>query len=209
MLKIPEMKKILVPILLVCVFISSARAQDSTDSEEPKKGFDRSKLFAGGNFGLSFGDYTLVNISPQVGYRFNNYFAAGIGINGQYTQIKYTYGSNETYARENYGVAGLNIFGRLYPIQQLFIQAQPELNYIWGSRKYYEPDPDEKTSLNAKILPSLLIGAGGVLPMGQAGGLLLMAQYDVLNKTNNLNSSDPVTPYGNQVFFSIGFNFGL
>ncbi|WP_152616727.1 hypothetical protein [Flavihumibacter solisilvae] len=199
------MKKILVPILLVCVFISSARAQDSTGADEPKKGFDRSRLFVGGNFGLSFGNYTLVNLSPQVGYRFNNYLAAGIGINGQYTQIKHEDINGNTAARENYGVAGLNIFGRFYPIQQAFILVQPELNYIWGSYKYY--DPEIKSSLNAKILPSLLVGAGGVLPMGGAGGLLVMVQYDVLHKTGN--GYDPGTPYGSNAFFSIGFNFGL
>ena len=204
--KITEMKKILVPILLVCIFISSARAQDSTGTDEPKKGFDRSRLFVGGNFGLSFGDYTIVNVSPQVGYRFNQYLAAGIGINGQYTQIKYEDVNGDTWQRENYGVAGMNIFGRFYPIQQAFVSLQPELNYIWGSVKQYG-NPETKYSLNAKIIPSMLVGAGGVLPMGGAGGLLVMVQYDVLHKSGTGN--DPGTPYGSNAFFSIGFNFGL
>ena len=41
-------------------------AQDS----ETKGGFDKSKLFFGGNLGLAFGTYTIVNVSPLVGYQF-------------------------------------------------------------------------------------------------------------------------------------------
>ncbi len=37
---------------------------------------------------------------------------------------------------ERQGYGGLNIFGRFYPIQYAFLQAQPEMNYSWGSVKY-------------------------------------------------------------------------
>lgn len=191
-----------IALVMCSVAVMAQEPEKETDTE--KKGFDRSRLFVGGNFGLSFGDYTFINVSPQVGYRFTNLFAAGIGVNGQYTSFRERYGS-ETVSRSNYGVTGMNIFGRLYPIQQAFIQVQPELNYIWGSRKLY--NPDEKYSINGKILPSFLIGAGGILPMGNVGGLMVMVQYDVLNK--NGYNSDPSTPYGNRPFVSIGFNFGL
>lgn len=43
-------------------------------------GFDMSKLTVGGNFGLQFGDYTIVNISPQVGYKFSKHFTFGTGL---------------------------------------------------------------------------------------------------------------------------------
>src|SRR5215212_390544 len=114
------LKKIIFSLIIVSVALS-VRAQDE---EEPKKGFNKENLFYGGTFGLSFGSsYTLVNVSPQVGYRFNRYVAAGAGINFIYSSSKFAD------FRENYGVAGLNIFGRFYPIEQVFIQAQPELNY--------------------------------------------------------------------------------
>jgi hypothetical protein len=65
------MKKFLLTACLFALFSAVATAQD--EGEEPvKQGFDKSKLFFGGNFGLGFGNVsTLVNVSPQVGYRFN------------------------------------------------------------------------------------------------------------------------------------------
>lgn len=186
--------KSLLALGLLSTLSFSLFAQD----EEPKKGFDRNKLFISGNFGLSFGDFTLVNISPQIGYRFNNFLAAGVGVNGIYSSARSRYINGQTASRENYGVVGLNIFGRVYPIQYAFVQLQPELNYTWGKLKEYDPDAVYK--LEGKIVPSLLAGAGAAIPAGR-GAFIIMAQYDVL-QTNR-------TPYGEKVFFSFGFNFGL
>jgi hypothetical protein len=124
------MKKFFISACLFAILGSVAHAQD----EEPeKKGFDRDKLFFGGNFGLAFGSAsTLVNVSPQIGYRFNRYLAAGAGVNFIYSSYKYSYtGANYDY-QEQYGVTGLNVFGRFYTIDLLFVQAQPEANYVWG-----------------------------------------------------------------------------
>ena len=80
--KIRIMFKKLLFSLIIAVAALQVKAQDE---EEPKKGFDKEKLFFGGNFGLGFGsNQTSINISPQVGYRFNKYLAAGAGINFVY-----------------------------------------------------------------------------------------------------------------------------
>src|SRR5687767_1339338 len=68
-------------LLAICLFSTLTLPLFAQDEEEPKKGFDKDKVFIGGNFGLSFGDFTLINVSPQLGYRFNNVLAAGVGIN--------------------------------------------------------------------------------------------------------------------------------
>src|SRR4249919_3238095 len=118
------MKRISLIFALSAILFNAATAQD----DGSKKGFDKSRLFIGGTFGLGFSSYsTAINISPQVGYRFSQLFAAGVGINYAYYNYKYyTYGTNEIYQRDIFSYAGLNVFGRIYPIPQFFIHAQPE-----------------------------------------------------------------------------------
>lgn len=188
------MKKLLFLSLILLATVSSF-AQDETDNP---KGFQKDKLFVGGYFGLTFGDYTLINISPQVGYRFNKFLAAGVGINGQYVSIKERYTSGEVYSKTEQGVIGLNVFGRFYPFQQFMIQVQPEGNYIFGNTKYYNPNAEYK--IDAQIVPSLLMGGGLVLPAGN-GAMIIGVFYDVLQKPNS--------PYGNQAIINFGYNFSL
>ncbi|RYY31225.1 MAG: hypothetical protein EOO04_02090 [Chitinophagaceae bacterium] len=190
------MKKILAAVLVMF----AAFAVNAQEEAVEKTGFDRSRLFAGGNFALNFGSITIVNISPQLGYRFNRYLAAGVGVNAQYSSFRTLNAyDGSTFSRENFGVGGLNIFGRFYPIDQVILQVQPEANYVWGKVKYYNPAQEVK--LDGKIVPSVLVGAGGAIPMGGAGAFIVMAQYDLLQNER--------TPYGNKIFFNFGYNFGL
>jgi hypothetical protein len=180
--------------LSVCMQVS---AQEELPGEAPK-GFDKSRLFFGGNFGASFGDYTLVNVSPQLGYRFSNFFAAGAGVNFIYSSYKQRDLYNDPIYRDNYGVSGLNIFGRVYPINVVMLQVQPEINYTWGKRKYFDGLPDSK--LENKFVPSVLLGAGAAIPTGP-GAFMVMMQYDVLQNVRS--------PYGTRPFLSFGYNMGF
>lgn len=190
------MKKFLLTASLLALFSVAAVAQD--EGEEPvKQGFDKNKLFFGGNFGLGFGSIsTIINVSPQIGYRFNRYLAAGAGINFIYSSYKYEWSVPQY--KEQYGVTGLNIFGRFYPIDYAFVQLQPEANYTWLRYKYYDDRPDDK--LPNKIVPSLLGGVGAAIPAGR-GAFIVMAQYDLLQNERS--------PYGNRAFFNFGYNIGF
>lgn len=191
------MKKYLILIAVACSCFYTASAQEE---EQSKKGFQREKLFVGGNFGLTFGDYTLINISPQLGYRFTNFFAAGIGINAQYISVKDRYSNGELYSKRASGVAGLNVFGRVYPISQIMLQLQPEANYVFGKITYYDRSPASEYNTDAMIVPSVLAGGGAVLPAGR-GAMIVSVFYDVLQHEHS--------PYGRRPIYNIGFNFGL
>jgi len=188
-------KCLLVLLLSSCSIMAFAQDEEG----EEKKGFDPEKLFFGGTFGASFGSYTFVNVSPIVGYQFNRYFAAGTGINFIYSSSKYDYGNPNLDYKNEYGVVGLPVFARFYPINFLFLHAQPEMNYTWGKVKFYDGSPDQK--LDPKFVPSVLVGVGAAIPLGGngRGAMTVMYQYDVVQ--------DPRSPYGTNGFLSIGFNF--
>lgn len=188
-------------LLLMCLAVVSrgfSQYEDKPPANEEIKGFDKSKLFFGGSFGLSFGDQTLINVSPQVGYRFNQYFAAGAGVNFIYSSLKSFYTNGDVFSRQSLGYAGLNVFGRVYPIEYILLQVQPEMNYSWG--KYKEYNPDATYNLPGKFVPSLLLGAGGAIPAGR-GAFIIMGQYDVIQ--------DPRGPYGKNIFLNFGYNIGF
>jgi len=197
-------KGVLRKTILVIAFCASAMfvsAQDEEEEkEEEKKGFQKEKLFFGGNFGLTFGNFTLINVSPQIGYRFTDHVAAGVGLNLQYISIKEKYTNGDLYRKSTQGVTGLNVFGRLYPIKQFMIQVQPEMNYVFGKEFYYDTNPRQEYKLDAQIVPSLLLGGGLVIPSGR-GAFITSVFYDVLQ--------DPNTPYGKRLIVNFTYNIGF
>ncbi len=193
------MKKALFICIASLLFAPVLFAQQEPDAPE-KQGFQKEKLFLGGNFGLSFGDYTLINISPQIGYRFNQTLAVGFGLNGQYVSFKERDAwTNDPQHKVSQTVFGLNVFGRVYPVRNIMLQAQPELNYLFGKQIYYGP-PKQEYKLDAVLAPSLLLGGGAVLPTGRSE-LLITLFYDVLQNKN--------APYGARPIFNVGYNVGF
>ena len=172
-----------------------------TDTAETKKGFDPDRLVIGGNLGASFGDYTFVNLAPQVGYMINKYITAGVGVNYLYQSVKYYDNSGNDFYRNNLSYAGVNLFTRVFPVRFLFISAQPELDYSWGKTKfkgaYSELYNDVK--LDGKFVPAFLVGAGAVLSPNGKGGMFISLQYDVIQNNRS--------PYGTRPYLNIGFGF--
>lgn len=177
------MKKLLLSIFSLIIVTLCIEAQNSTSSSK----FDKNKLSVGGNFGLQFGDYTVINISPQVGYDLSKYFTVGTGFG-------YTYYKDKGYSN-NYRVdykssyLSYNIFGRIYPIREIVLSLQPEISRMWQTIDYGRESVSE-----TKFVPSLLIGGGF-----SYGGMIAMIQYDLIQDIN--------TPYGNSIFYTVGYCF--
>lgn len=153
-------------------------------------GFDKSKLVFGGNFGLQFGDYTIVNVSPQIGYNFSKYCTLGAGIGYTYYNDKYRAGNGQKYDDKS-SYLSMNIYGRFYPIQYIVLGIQPEISRMWRST-----DTPAGEYKNNKFVPTVLVG-GGI----RLGGMIAMIQYDVVQ--------DAYSPYGDNIFYSVGYTFSF
>lgn len=139
----------------------------------------------GGSVGMSFGNYTSVSISPQVGYMWNNIFALGLGLSYNYYDHK-----DRDYTL-NY--VGLNLSLRLFPIRYVHLYAQPEVYRRWGS--VHGKDTEEK------VFAALLLGGGLSLPVGPSSTMHITLYYDVIQ--------DKYTPHGNKIGYSIGYTFNF
>ena len=203
------MKQIFLALLLLAG-TKMAVAQDTTrpyerrvftePKEQKEGGFDKSRLFVGGGLGLSFGSFTNINVSPMIGYRFSSLFAAGVNVNFQYGSERYRYDDGDTYLRNQYTLLGGGIFGRVYPLDIIFIQANPEYNHISLKATDYRPDP-KQTTKDKYGVPSLLLGVGYNQAIGANSAFTIMVSYDVLQDDRSL--------YYNRPIFSAGVNLGL
>jgi len=74
---------------MILLTFSTAAAQEKKSKSE----FWRRVQFGGG-LGLGFGSgYTDIAVAPSAIYNFNDYFAAGVGLQGSYVKVKNSYDS--------------------------------------------------------------------------------------------------------------------
>jgi len=192
--------------LLICFFflatVQLAHAQYYKTDTLTHKGFDPSKLILGGSLGAVFGDYTNVDVSPLVGYRFTQYIAAGVNLNAQYGQYRSRdFYTNETIQRDKYTIFGAGIWGRVYPLPMLFVHIQPEYNFVTQSSTYYAGSNVKQTIKTNYAVPSLLLGAGYTQSVGGRVGVGISILYDVLQ--------DNRSPYNNSLIYRVGAGIGF
>lgn len=170
------MKKIAIFLFFILTGITTAQAQ-----------FNVNRLTFGGGLGLQFGDYTVVNVAPQVGYDFNRYLNAGAG-------FTYTYYKNkENGWKETNSYLGFNVYGKVYPIPYVVLSVQPEINRMWRTQEQRATHTKTKEE---EFVPVFLVGGGLRL-----GSVTAMIQYDVAQDDNS--------PYGNRLFYSVGYTFNF
>ncbi len=162
--------------------VNAAELNEESSFQEKGK-FNSNRLVLGGTFGISLGNSTTINISPQIGYALTNSFVVGGGVSYNY----YNYNRYDL----SLSYLGLNAYVRFHPIQYITLQIQPEVYGRWGKEDGY--------SIDGKVVPAVLIGAGALIPVTYNSGLSLMLYYDIVQ--------DDWSPYGNQVFYSIGYTF--
>ncbi len=193
------MRKYTFPVVLasILLFISSSSfAQKNTDS----------RFFWGGNLGLMFGTYTIIDISPEVGYKVTERFHVGTGLT--YTYYKYkiegTYNGPNTTSGYSFSTSiyGGRLFTRFYALPNLFLQAEDEIINLDlpVAPDLYPKDP----SLKRLWLNSVLVGGGYGYAFNADGPALSIA---LLFRINH-DKYDDFYPYQNPIV-RIGLGFGF
>jgi hypothetical protein len=193
------MKKLIVALLLLIscssfaqqVYTSSGKAVNARKQQKRDKGFDTDKLIFGGWFGAQFGTVTSVNISPIVGYKISERFAAGIGVGYQYFNYK------DNYEKDN--VLQLSVWGRYKITDQIFAHVEPQ-NII---ASYKIDAPNGYYDKGQISYNKFLVGGGYRTPITERSSFTIMLLYDVLQDVNNPNPNKAaITPM-------MGFNIGF
>jgi hypothetical protein len=190
-------------ILAACSFliITGCFAQDET---EKQKGYDPTNWFTGGSISLGYGggsSYSTFNIGlhPHFGYTLAKWIDIGTVANFEYQSQKDYY--NNKYRTTIYG---LGAFTRIFPVHFLFIQAEPEYNFIAQKTIPYNSGTTLRETLHA---PSFLVGGGYTTSRSDKNSFTYLSiLVDVIKNIN----SPYVDGYGNFLhIIRAGVNIGL
>ena len=195
------MRKYTFPIALASILLlfstSSSFAQKNTES----------RFFYGGNLGLMFGTYTVIDISPEVGYKVTDRFHVGTGLT--YTYYKYkiegTYNGGTTTGGYSFSthIYGGRLFTRFYVLPNLFLHAEDEIiNLDLPAHPDLYPKFDQ--SFSRQWLNSILLGGGYGYAFNVDGPALSIS---VLFRVNH-DKFDDFYPYQNPII-RIGLGFGF
>lgn len=156
--------------------------------------FERERVFTGGNLGMQFGNYTVIDISPQMGYFFNDRFAAGIGAIYQYFGHK-----DKTYPVNSFQTHfyGGRTFARLYFFESVFAHAEYEVLSL--ETKYFDPY-NLRHQTPRFWVSSVLLGGGYRQFISEFSSINLMVLWNI-NETVD-------TPYRNPII-RMGFDIGF
>lgn len=185
-----------------CLIFSSILLFSSTISFAQKN--TDSRFYWGGNLGLMFGTYTVIDVSPLVGYKVTERFHVGSGLT--YTYYKYkedgTYNGGNTTSGFTYSthIYGGRLFTRYYFVSNLFAHVEDELINL------ELPDPNlypKEVLLTRQWLNSILVGGGYGYAFNVDGpSLSIMVLWRV-----NTDHGD-FYPYQNPII-RVGMGFGF
>ena len=184
------MMKIKITVTIVFLFcILKAPAQVTATSASAKPSF-KERIFISPDIGLQFGTVTVINISPKVGYRITDRWAAGIG--GTYIYYKDKRYKSLGYTFET-SIYGGSVFTQYQVFEPVRLYAEYEILDI-------ETFDTNTFETRRRLVPGLLVGGGYTQAIGGNSSFTIMLLYNLLD--------GPYSIYENPIL-RIGFNFGL
>lgn len=153
----------------------------------------KENIYYGGNLGLSFySSGSLIDLSPNVGYKWNKYFSGGVQF--IFTNINYR-DQNFTY---NYRFYGAGVFARVLALDWLFLQAEYDILDV----------PADFSLVNKKraIADVPMAGLGFRNSFGERSSYYTTIMYEFAPTPNS-----PYTygPFGSPLIYRFGFNINF
>lgn len=178
-----KMKKILLSLLII-ISAKVLYAQNDDYNNVESKGFKKENVFVGGSISLGFGTGNFgIGANPEIGYSFSQWLDGGVALNINYNSQKYY----DAYSGADIGKVssfnyGAGVFVRAYPVHFLFLQLQPEENWITYNQKDFSSDLNLKNKVNAA---SLIGGIGYSQRVVTQGSYFFMIGLDLLTNENS------------------------
>ncbi len=168
---------------------TQSQAPIQIEEPQPEKIPFKSKLYTGGNLGLTLGTYTNIMVAPILGVRWSPRFSTELGIEYNYTK------DNRYYNEYSYNQYGGRVNAQFFFIPQLYAHAE----FAGLSMEHYNPLSYEK---ERNFVPFLYLGAGYRQYMSKRSYMSFRILFDVLNNENS--------PYSRgEPYFSVGFGVGI
>lgn len=163
---------------LICsAFLTTSLASAQRMIDEGNRPPLKDRMYYGGNFGMSFGTITFIDVSPLVGAMITNRLSGGIGGTYQYFNDRRFIGGNSS-------LYGGRLFTRYNVFPNVFAHAEYEnLNF-----DLYNPRSDR---FERAWVPGFLIGGGYFTPFGERGGANFTFLYNLLYDVRRSPYNEP------------------
>jgi hypothetical protein len=170
--------------------VDSSVEQKQNKQNKSKATDEASRIFFGGNLGLSFGSYTYIQLAPTIGYKFTPRFWSGIGPEYMYISWREINYKSSIYGFRNF--ASFSIFKDINEvihlnISNVFLYAENEVlniqTFDTDTLGHYYP-------LDRNWYDILLGGVGVRMPIGDKAGISLIVMWG-LNRNAQMLYSNP------------------
>lgn len=181
--------------LLLSLSVSAQNTIQTNNLETP------SPIFFGGGIVLGGSSSSFqLGLNPELVKTYNQYIDLGAAINLYYASFKSMDLNGNISSRSNNTQFGLGSFMRVWPIEQFFIQVQPEYNWTFTNAKSYINGNTGSSSVSA---PSVLTGIG-YGKRNENGFSYFSIMFDIVNSNQSPYKMGQLTA---QPIFRAGVGF--
>jgi hypothetical protein len=165
--------------------------------------FTNRPAFLGGGIVLGGGTGSFqLGLNPELVETYNEYIDLGVAVNLYYASFKSTAISTGYDYKSSNTQLGMGAFMRAWPLEQFFVQLQPEYNWTFTNARNYSLGTSGSSSVSA---PSVLAGIG-YGRRNENGFSYFSIMYDLIDSQQSPYRMGQLTA---QPIFRAGFGFPI